>query len=68
MKFKPILNFIALLVLSSGVCHALPNNRENYDLAAEEARRGKKVPGIYFDKRGSMPVSRSNGDYTISSS
>lgn len=44
---------IALFVISSGICHALPNNRGNFDLAIEEAKQGRKVVGIYFDKPGS---------------
>ncbi|MEI8342414.1 MAG: hypothetical protein WCH43_12895 [Verrucomicrobiota bacterium] len=48
-----IFSVLAFIVLASNLCHALPNNRENYELAIAEAKRDGKVLGIYFDKPGS---------------
>jgi len=57
MKLTPIfhscLSLILFFVLASGVCQALPNDRNNYEAAVTEASRDKKVLGLYFDKPGS---------------
>ena len=47
------LGAIALFLLSSVLCRALPNNRGTYELAVDEAQKDKKEIGIYFDRPGS---------------
>jgi len=51
MKF--ITGLMALLAFTSGICHALPNDRKNLADALLEARKDKKALGIYFDNPAS---------------
>ena len=49
-KAKLLTNTLSLFILASAVCHALPNLSKSFAEALAEARKDKKVLGIYFDK------------------